>query len=115
MHSQRFYWSVNIWNDFIDSIKVQIKDLVKVGEKGYAEGISEIFINNLQQHNLELYIRGNTAGIIDKNNDNTKYRFKRLELEEQYRNLLEFEKTRQKEIENIKEIQRQNKEKDRER
>jgi len=37
--------------DFIDSIKVQIKDLVKVGEKGYAEGISEIFINNLQQLN----------------------------------------------------------------
>ena len=37
--------------DFIDSIKVQIKDLEKVGEKGYAEGISEIFINNLQQLN----------------------------------------------------------------
>jgi hypothetical protein len=37
--------------DFVDSIKVQIKDLVKVGEKGYAEGISEIFINNLQQLN----------------------------------------------------------------
>jgi hypothetical protein len=35
--------------DFVDSIKVQIKDLEKVGEKGYAEGISEIFINNLQQ------------------------------------------------------------------
>jgi len=37
--------------DFVDSIKVQIKDLVNVGEKGYAEGISEIFINNLQQLN----------------------------------------------------------------
>ena len=37
--------------DFVDSIKVQIKDLEKVGEKGYAEGISEIFINNLQQLN----------------------------------------------------------------
>ena len=37
--------------DFIDSIKVQIKDLEKVGEKGYAEGISDIFINNLQQLN----------------------------------------------------------------
>ena len=37
--------------DFVDSIKVQIKDLEKVGEKGYAEGISDIFINNLQQLN----------------------------------------------------------------
>ena len=37
--------------DFVDSIKVQIKDLVNVGEKGYAEGISDIFINNLQQLN----------------------------------------------------------------
>jgi len=37
--------------DFVDSIKVQIKDLEKVGEKGYAEGITEIFINNLQQLN----------------------------------------------------------------
>ena len=38
-------------SDFIDSIKVQIKDLEKVGEKGYAEGISDIFISNLQQLN----------------------------------------------------------------
>lgn len=37
--------------DFVDSIKVQIKDLEKVGEKGYVEGISEIFIHNLQQLN----------------------------------------------------------------
>ena len=37
--------------DFVDSIKVQIKDLEKVGEKGYAEGISDIFISNLQQLN----------------------------------------------------------------
>ena len=42
--------AVNL-TDFVDSIKVQIKDLEKVGEKGYAEGISEIFINNLQQLN----------------------------------------------------------------
>ena len=34
--------------EFIDSIKVQIKDLEKVGEKGYAEGVSKIFIDNLQ-------------------------------------------------------------------
>jgi len=37
--------------DFVDSIKVQIKDLERVGEKGYAEGISDIFISNLQQLN----------------------------------------------------------------
>jgi len=37
--------------DFVDSIKIKIKDLEKVAEKGYAEGISEIFINNLQQLN----------------------------------------------------------------
>jgi len=35
--------------DFIDSIKVQIKDLERVGERGYSEGISDIFINNLEQ------------------------------------------------------------------
>ena len=40
--------------DFVESIKVQIKDLEKVGEKGYAEKISEIFINNLQQLNTHL-------------------------------------------------------------
>jgi len=37
--------------DFVDSIKVQIKDLEAVGEKGYAEGVSQIFIDNLQQLN----------------------------------------------------------------
>ena len=35
--------------DFVDSIKVQIKDLEKVGEKGYSEGVSKIFIDNLNQ------------------------------------------------------------------
>jgi len=35
--------------DFVNSIKIQIKDLEKVGEIGYAEGISNIFISNLQQ------------------------------------------------------------------
>jgi hypothetical protein len=40
--------AINI-NEFVDSIKVQIKDLEKVGEIGYAEGISNIFISNLQQ------------------------------------------------------------------
>ena len=35
--------------EFVDSIKVQIKDLEKVGEKGYSEGVSKIFIDNLNQ------------------------------------------------------------------
>jgi hypothetical protein len=34
--------------DFVDSIKLQISDLEKVGELGYVEGISKIIINNLK-------------------------------------------------------------------
>lgn len=49
-------------------------------------------------------MRGSTAGIIDKS-DSTKYRLKRLDLETQYQNLLEFERSRDKEIEKIREIQ----------
>ena len=43
------------------------------------------------------------------------YRFKRLDLEEQYRNLLEFDRVRKKEIEEIQSIQKGNRESDRER
>ena len=62
------------------------------------------FENNLQKQGFELYVRGNTAGVIDKS-DGTKYRLKRLDLETQYQNLLEFEKSREKEIGKIMEIQ----------
>jgi hypothetical protein len=34
--------------DFVDSIKLQLTDLEKVGELGYIEGISKIIINNLK-------------------------------------------------------------------
>jgi hypothetical protein len=34
-------------NDFVDSLKLQISDLEKVGEVGYIEGISSIIIKNL--------------------------------------------------------------------
>jgi hypothetical protein len=34
-------------NDFIDSIKLELNDLEKVGELGYIEGISNIIIKNL--------------------------------------------------------------------
>jgi Zinc-finger of C2H2 type/Zinc finger, C2H2 type len=34
-------------DDFVSSIKVTLEDLERTGEKGYIEGISKIFINNL--------------------------------------------------------------------
>lgn len=40
--------AVNI-TDFVNSIKIQLKDLERVGELGYVQGISEIVINNLEQ------------------------------------------------------------------
>jgi hypothetical protein len=33
--------------DFVDSIKLQLSDLISVGELGYVEGISKIIVNNL--------------------------------------------------------------------
>ena len=35
--------------DFVDSIKLQLNDLEKVGEMGYIEGISNIIIKNLKE------------------------------------------------------------------
>jgi len=34
--------------DFVDSIKLQLSDLIKIGEIGYVEGISNIITSNLQ-------------------------------------------------------------------
>ena len=34
--------------DFVDSIKLQLKDLINIGEVGYVEGISNIITTNLQ-------------------------------------------------------------------
>jgi len=34
--------------DFVETIKIQLKDLIKVGEIGYVEGISNIITTNLQ-------------------------------------------------------------------
>jgi hypothetical protein len=72
------------------------------------------FEKNLQKQSFEFYLRGNTAGVIDKSDQNTKYRLKRLELETQYQNLLEFEKSREKEVGKIREIQGVNREVERE-
>jgi hypothetical protein len=33
--------------DFVDSIKLQLPDLIDIGERGYVEGISKIIVNNL--------------------------------------------------------------------
>jgi hypothetical protein len=41
--------------DFVDSIKLQLTDLMEVGEIGYVEGISKIIVNNL--NNLDETVR----------------------------------------------------------
>jgi hypothetical protein len=41
-------------NDFIDSIKLQLCDLEKVGELGYVEGISNIILKNLNALDVTL-------------------------------------------------------------
>jgi hypothetical protein len=41
--------------DFVDSIKLQLNDLMDVGELGYVEGISKIIVNNL--NNLDETVR----------------------------------------------------------
>ena len=42
-------------NDFVDSIKLQLSDLMEVGELGYVEGISKIIVKNL--NNLDETVR----------------------------------------------------------
>ena len=39
--------------EFVDKIQVTIADLEKIGETGYAEGISKVFIKNLNNINVE--------------------------------------------------------------
>ena len=41
--------------DFVNSLKLQLSDLENVGESGYAEGISKIFINGLKE--LDIFKR----------------------------------------------------------
>jgi hypothetical protein len=40
--------------DFVDSIKLQLTDLLNVGEVGYVEGISNIIVNNLKELDVTL-------------------------------------------------------------
>jgi hypothetical protein len=51
--------------DFVDSIKLQISDLEKVGELGYVEGISNIIVKNLK----ELDITQRPVHCTDKKRD----------------------------------------------
>jgi hypothetical protein len=41
--------------DFVDSIKLQLSDLINIGEQGYVEGISKIIVKNL--NNLDESVR----------------------------------------------------------
>ena len=43
------------FDDFVSSIKVSLEDLERTGEKGYVEGITNIFIKNL--NDLEQHLR----------------------------------------------------------
>ena len=40
-------------SEFVDKIQVSVADLEKVGEAGYAEGISKVFIKNLNDINVD--------------------------------------------------------------
>ena len=71
--------------DFVDSIKIQLSDLIKMGEIGYVEGISNIITSNLQsldiserpihctdKKNETVYIKDEDKW--EKDNDNNKLR-----------------------------------------
>ncbi len=42
-------------NEFIDSLKISLSDLENIGEKGFVDGISKIFVNGLKS--LDIYKR----------------------------------------------------------
>ena len=59
--------------DFVESIQVQISDLEETGKLGYAEGISKIFINNLEQlntHSRPIHCSDSKREILYIKNDN---------------------------------------------
>jgi len=69
--------------DFVDSLKLQLSDLEKVGEAGYIEGISSIIVKNLKELDITkrpvhctdkkretMYIKDNN--IWEKDEDKTK-------------------------------------------
>jgi hypothetical protein len=59
--------------DFVESIQVQISDLENTGKNGYVEGISKIFINNLEQlntHSRPIHCSDSKREILYIKNDN---------------------------------------------
>jgi len=77
--------------DFVDSIKLQLSDLEKVGELGYVEGISNIIVKNLNELDVTLrpvhctdkkretmYIKDEDKWEKDENNNKIKKAIKRV-------------------------------------
>jgi len=77
--------------DFVDSIKLQLSDLEKVGEVGYVEGISNIIVKNLNELDVTLrpvhctdkkretmYIKDQDKWEKDENNNKIKKAIKRV-------------------------------------
>ena len=77
--------------DFVDSIKLQLSDLEKVGEVGYVEGISNIIVKNLNELDVTqrpvhctdkkretMYIKDQDKWEKDENNSKIKKAIKRV-------------------------------------
>jgi hypothetical protein len=77
--------------DFVDSIKLQLSDLEKVGELGYVEGISNIIVKNLNELDVTqrpvhctdkkretMYIRDEDKWEKDESNSKIKKAIKRV-------------------------------------
>jgi hypothetical protein len=77
--------------DFVDSIKLQLSDLEKVGELGYVEGISNIIVKNLNELDVTqrpvhctdkkretMYIKDQDKWERDENNNKIKKAIKRV-------------------------------------
>ena len=77
--------------DFVDSIKLQLSDLEKVGEVGYVEGISNIIVKNLNELDVSqrpvhctdkkretMYIKDEDKWEKDENNNKIKKAIKRV-------------------------------------
>ena len=77
--------------DFVDSIKLQLSDLEKVGELGYVEGISNIIVKNLNELDVSqrpvhctdkkretMYIRDENKWEKDESNSKIKKAIKRV-------------------------------------
>jgi oligopeptide/dipeptide ABC transporter ATP-binding protein len=50
--------------DFVDSIKLQLSDLEKVGELGYVDGISNIIVKNLKELDEQLQTKNDEIRIL---------------------------------------------------